>query len=815
MRKHIQNTLLFIISLGFVLTSQFEEQRVFQQNQNDLTPLSSSLSLTNGITLNFEIQGTDIVFMIESTKPQGWIGLGFGATMTNTDMAIFFANMNGQPAVQDAYSTNTVRPPFDTQQDWTLLGSSITSNSFQMKAKRALNTGDTNNDIILQQGQTYNFCIAWSSSQTFGYHDSYYSYSITLTNSQGNKQASEISVGVPKDTLNIHKIWLFYAWGIGADIAIFFGRYLKAWKHHTLVHSILFFIINISTIILEALVINGNDYKLKNVDNLDKNVKNHFIIGCVIMALIILQHVGGILLKFGIEGTNKHVNTMKKFHLVSGIIIYLLAKTNLLIGTDINNITQANYTYSQGVIISVISIVCLFLCELFSRLYNYKSLKQIHNSRNSYLTQQSSFENLEHQELMRMLNDEKREISQIKAALPNLKWVIYNQGVYDISNFVHPGGQFIINEIIGKEIGRYMIGAFPLEGYNFKPHNHSFAAIKLLKENKIGSLKYEESNMLQVVNQENEPQKPAQKLKVQFYNLFKMVKRIQLCENIYKFDFQANDLQVKNILHGVDWIGRHYMIKTQDSSKSRLYTQLNCMTEENINFRQQLINYTQNYIEKKNTDNIEIRNVSQFSQSLPFIIKKYNFSGALSKKIHEKNTSIDYQIYGPLGNGLGFSELTKNQEICILCGGTGILPFLDLFDFLLKKQIQQTVPDRAKELDPFNISYDQYFQDCKFTVYAAFYQIDDFIGREWIVYLNQLSKLSNNNLFRFVLKLSKGTIPEGIEKLKQNNFQELILSEIKSDSYDKIFICGPPIMYNKAMESLEQNKVEKNKIFVV
>ncbi|KAL4435821.1 hypothetical protein ABPG74_015789 [Tetrahymena malaccensis] len=815
MRNNILQAILLTISLRAAFTTQLGEQRILQSaTSNDLMPLSSSLSLTNGITLDFQIQGTDIIFMIESTKPQGWIGLGFGSTMISTDMAIFFANMNGQPTVQDAYSTGQVTPQFDTQQDWTLLGSQIDSSSFKMKAKRALNTGDTGNDYVLEQGKKYDFCIAWSSSQSFVQHDDYYQFTIMLNNSEGSIQSTEITVGVPKKTLNIHKIWLFYAWGIGADIAIFVGRYLKAWKHHILVHSMLFFMINVSTITLEALVISGNNQMLQNVNNLDKNVKNHFIIGCVIMALIILQHIGGVLLKFGIEGTNKHVNTIKKFHLVSGITIYLLAKTNLLIGTEIDHITQVNYSYSQGVIISVISIVCLFLCEIFSRLYNQKSLNQIHNLGYSYLAKNISLDNHDHQELMRMLNVDKRETSQIIAALPNLKWVIYNQGVYDISEFVHPGGQFIIKEVIGKEIGRYMLGALPLEGYNFKPHTHSSSAINVLLKNKIGDLEYGESNMLQVANQ-GDSSKPEEKQKLHQFNLFKMVKRIQLSESIYQFDFLANDFQVKNILQGVNWIGRHYMIKEKGSNKSRLYTQLNCMTEGNINLRQQLINFTISYTDKNTVDKIEIQNINKYSQTLPFIIKKYNFSGALSKKIHEKNTQIDYQIYGPLGNGLGFSEFTKGQEICILCAGTGILPFLDLFDFLLKKQIQQIIPDHAKELDPFNINYNQYFEGCKFTVYAAFQHIDDFIGREWITYLNKLSQQSNNNLFKLVLKISKGKIPENVEKLKQNNFCDLILNEINNETYDKIYICGPPIMFNKTIEALQQNKVEKNKICIV
>ncbi|KAL4435822.1 hypothetical protein ABPG74_015790 [Tetrahymena malaccensis] len=810
MKKTISILFCLFLGIGFIISTQTEGQRTLQTN--DLSPLSSSLMLTNGLTLDFQIQGTDIIMMIESTKQQGWIGVGFGATMSSTDMVIFFANRNGQPAVLDTFSSGEITPATDTQQDWTLLGSQITSSSFKMKAKRALNTGDASQDTVLQQGSSYNFCVAWSSSTSFVQHDNYYVFQVQLNNNLGTMQAIAVNIGVGEDALNVHKVWLFYGWGIGADIAIFVGRYLKAWKHHILVHSILFFLINVSTIILEAIVINGNNYKLGDVSNLDTGVKNHFIIGCVIMALIILQHIGGILLKIGIEGTNKHVNTIKQFHLVSGIIIYALAKANILIGTDLNSTTSITYQYNQGIIIAVVSIVFLFLCELFSRFYKYKTSNQIFDTSKSFEISISN-ENPDHQELLRMLNVEKREVSQIIAALPNLKWVIYNQGVYDISDLVHPGGQFIIKEVIGKEIGRYMLGALPLEGYTFKPYAHSSAAINLLKKNKIGDLNYGETNMLVLANQEASSQPENNKLKL--FNNFKLIKKTQISETTSQFDFQASDLQVKNILQGVNWFGRHYLIKTQNSSKSRLYTQLNCMTDENVSFRQQLVNFVKNKLEMKNTDKIDVKTFNKYSQTLPFIIKKYNFSGALSKLIHEQNSQINYQIYGPLGNGLGFTEQTKNQKICIMSAGTGILPFLDLFDFLLKKQIQQTVPDQAKELDPFNINYNQYFEGCQFTVYAAFQQLDDFVGKEWVMLLNQLSKQTQNNLFRLIIKVNNGQIPEHVEKLQYQSYQGLIMSEMKNDSYDKIYICGPPIMYNKTIEALQKNQVERSKIFVV
>ena len=54
--------------------------------------------------------------------------------------------------------------------------------------------------------------------------------------------------------------------------------------------------------------------------------------------------------------------------------------------------------------------------------------------------------------------------------------------MYDITDFTHPGGQYLIQPIIGKEIGRYLIGQLPLEWYDLKPHTHSADAYSYLKK---------------------------------------------------------------------------------------------------------------------------------------------------------------------------------------------------------------------------------------------------------------------------------------------------------------------------------------------
>ncbi len=77
-------------------------------------------------------------------------------------------------------------------------------------------------------------------------------FSITLSNNLGDINISKES----NILLTLHKFILFYGWGILVDIGIVFGRYFKTWKHYILIHSLVFFILDILTIIFESIMLN-------------------------------------------------------------------------------------------------------------------------------------------------------------------------------------------------------------------------------------------------------------------------------------------------------------------------------------------------------------------------------------------------------------------------------------------------------------------------------------------------------------------------------------------------------------------------------
>ena len=55
----------------------------------------------------------------------------------------------------------------------------------------------------------------------------------------------------------------------------------------------------------------------------------------------------------------------------------------------------------------------------------------------------------EFQELLTELESHSLTVSEIAKKFPKLKWCLVNNSIYDLKNFEHPGGNFIIEQING------------------------------------------------------------------------------------------------------------------------------------------------------------------------------------------------------------------------------------------------------------------------------------------------------------------------------------------------------------------------------
>lgn len=91
---------------------------------------------------------------------------------------------------------------------------------------------------------------------------------------------------VPNWIYKLHTDVLFFLWGFGVDIAIFVARYLKGWRHYKRVHAAMFIGINVSTVIIESLIIFKNQPRINN--NTENDIYLHYVGACMLLALVLV-----------------------------------------------------------------------------------------------------------------------------------------------------------------------------------------------------------------------------------------------------------------------------------------------------------------------------------------------------------------------------------------------------------------------------------------------------------------------------------------------------------------------------------------------
>lgn len=141
------------------------------------------------------------------------------------------------------------------------------------------------------------------------------------------------------------------------------------------------------------------------------------------------------------------------------------------------------------------------------------------------------------------------------------------------------------------------------------------------------------------------------------------------------------------------------------------------------------------------------------SHEISFIIKRYP-EGEVSRSVHFGVASIE----GLYGLGL---QLEAGTNI-VVTGGTGILPFLDLFDLLLKKAIFAAAlgacaPSEAPtdSMNIFSLNYSEMLPNVKIRLYASFNCSDEFRNYSWLLDLHLLSKKLGIGLFELNLRIPK------------------------------------------------------------
>ena len=89
----------------------------------------------------------------------------------------------------------------------------------------------------------------------------------------------------------------------------------------------------------------------------------------------------------------------------------------------------------------------------------------------------------------------------------------------------------------------------------------------------------------------------------------------------------------------------------------------------------------------------------------------------ITKQLLNDNKDDRFFISGPLGRGHDLTENNVKGTTLIFVGGTGVLPFMDVFAYMARKIIQKNDP--SKEVFPGEHFEDE-LEEASFVVYGYF-----------------------------------------------------------------------------------------------
>lgn len=216
-----------------------------------------------------------------------------------------------------------------------------------------------------------------------------------------------------------------------------------------------------------------------------------------------------------------------------------------------------------------------------------------------------------------------------------------------MTDFRHPGGNFLLDQLKGREIGRYIYGIYNLETISMNPHYHTIFALNHLQTRLIGTLKGQEVLIFNESSSEKH---------------WMVTETVKLSETTSLFKFRSNVATVKNALEGIGWLGKHFVVNCKENPNfKRLYTTVLCYTAENISYREKLLglwyknregmeNDKENeYFERRTNSLLSAGSVKWKIEDkesfLPLIVKNYNEKKGFSWFLHN-NTSKVFEIEG-------------------------------------------------------------------------------------------------------------------------------------------------------------------------
>ena len=253
--------------------------------------------------------------------------------------------------------------------------------------------------------------------------------------------------------------------------------------------------------------------------------------------------------------------------------------------------------------------------------------------------------------------------------------------------------------------------------------------------------------------------------------MFTVKEKSEITKDIWRVVFENKKLSIKKFYKGLDLIGRGYIISSPKNQVSRYYTTCNCMgTKIYEEYRTAFLACIDDKPYSRKYNSIE-EHYKEEDNTLELVIKFYKETQTgITRQIDDASSSDEFYIDGPQGKGFNFTPDNSDGTHVIFMGGTGALPFMDLFAYLGRKIL--------KECDPtYSIFPDERFSDlhpnAKFVVYGYFPSRDKSVGLEFWELIDSLyKKYKKDDMFKFIPVFTR----EGGSRLSEERIDEILSS---------------------------------------
>ncbi|CAD8204518.1 unnamed protein product [Paramecium pentaurelia] len=721
----------------------------------------------------------EVTMMIEIDKIS-YFSFGLGKSMSDADVWVFEIDKNVIIGTDSHCSKHQV-PPTDVSSGGTndieILGYYYNENGKSgVKFKRKANTGDKYDKELMQQ-KGVDFIWAHGkndqSLKVSSHGKGNYGYvKIDLIDKGGD---IDVDIEDENKYYKLHKWTNFICWGIASDLAIIVGRYFKTWGYRTYLHGFLFIMIIASSLTTAIFMLNTDWEILEWKHFKDESIKNkfHIVFFMILAFCMIIQCIGGILQNIMLTSykINEKVSVKPSYHAIFGSIVYTIGKLQIIAGLFMDN--DIRFMLILGAVLTI-----RFILEV---LYQRGTLMVMtkSNSSSSYFKKHKVLPDQE--SLLDKINQSDLEVPEQNS---DKLWCIYHNQIIDLSQMVHPGGNYIWKLIQGQDITKYVLGAYPIFQLTLKPYRHSLYTLQALQKYKTGVYVNEDLELFY----NKTTQRPVKKLKA----IWTLATVNPYTFLIAKFEFTNQQFQLRNAINGLDTFGSYFIIKSDDNNDihQRQYTMVLSMTNQRVKYRKDILELYKKIINLQPIHK-DIPKLEEFEDELPLIIKKYETKNGFSNYIHEDNRQGQYIIEGPFGNSI---QIENNSHLIFIAGGTGLFPFLDILDYQLRVSynhiVKMKLGEEASKLIDLRINEIKKFT---ITMFLAVNSIEDLIGRDIYFALLSLQQYLDSPNFKLIVK--------GNFKLKEcpiieNRFtQQTFINHISDlNNSTTYFICGPPQM---------------------